>query len=304
MKEKDNLIKMSQCDMIIISYDAEERRKMKVLVTGGGGYIGKHVVKKFLDEGHDVYVVDLKAKELDGRAKRITEPIFSGDENIYEKLGRPDVLIHLAWRGVYDHNSSTHLKDLPKHVKFLQDMINGGLKYLTVMGTMHEVGYWEGMINEDTPCNPMTMYGIAKNALRQAMMLYTKDKDVNFHWLRAYYSYGDDGGGGNIFGKLYEANEKGQEEFPFTTGKNKLDFIHVDKLMEQIYRASLQSDINGIIEVCTGEPKSLAEQVEQFMKDKNMTIKLKYGVFPDRPYDSPCVYGDATKIKAIMAKES
>ena len=109
---------------------------------------------------------------------------------------------------------------------------------------------------------------------------------------------------GNIFGKLYEANEKGQEEFPFTTGKNKLDFIHVDKLMEQIYRASLQSDINGIIEVCTGEPKSLAEQVEQFMKDKNMTIKLKYGVFPDRPYDSPCVYGDATKIKAIMAKES
>ena len=277
---------------------------MKVLVTGGGGYLGSHIVKKFLDNGHEVLVADLVDKKIDPRAKRVKEPVFSGEGDIYERMGKPDVLIHLAWRGVYDHNSSSHLEDLPKHVKFLQGMIDGGLKYLTVMGTMHEVGYWEGMINEKTPCNPMTMYGIAKNALRQTLMLYTKDKDVNFHWLRAYYSYGDDGGGGNIFGKLYEANKKGQKEFPFTTGKNKLDFIYVDDLMEQIYQASLQSAVNGIIEVCTGEPKSLAEQVEEFMKEKKMKIKLKYGVFPDRPYDSPCVYGDATKIKKIMAKEA
>lgn len=43
------------------------------------------------------------------------------------------------------------------------------------MGTMHEVGYWEGAIDEHTPCNPQSQYGIAKNAMRQSLMLTAKD---------------------------------------------------------------------------------------------------------------------------------
>ena len=62
----------------------------------------------------------------------------------------------------------------------------------------------------------------------------------------------------------------------------------------------MQNEVNGIINVCKGEPISLAERVEQFIKENNLDIKLEYGAFPDRPYDSPCVYGDATKIKAIL----
>lgn len=62
----------------------------------------------------------------------------------------------------------------------------------------------------------------------------------------------------------------------------------------------MQHEINGIINCSTGTPISLAQQVESFIEEHNLEIQLKYGAFPDRPYDSPCVYGDATKIQLIM----
>ncbi len=273
---------------------------MKVLVTGASGYIGRHVVKCLLNMNYEVYVSDFQYKGIDERAKIVDEPIFSGEKDIYARLGSPDVLIHLAWRDGFIHNSYAHMADLSAHVIFLQNMIDGGLQYLTVMGSMHEVGYWEGAIDEFSACNPMSMYGIAKNALRQTLVLYTKDKAVNLHWLRAYYIYGDDLRGSSIFAKLCQAVEDGKKEFPFTTGKNQYDFIHVDELAKQIVCASVQREINGIINVCSGKPVSLAEQVEGYIKNHGFDIKLKYGAFPDREYDSPGVWGDAAKIKQIM----
>ena len=273
---------------------------MKALITGAGGYIGRHVVKAFLDAGHSVLACDISFKGVDDRAELVEEDIFSGSKSIYDELGRPDVLVHMAWRDGFIHNSDAHMADLSKHVKFINSMVDGGLKYLTIMGSMHEVGYWEGPIDENTPCNPMSMYGIAKNALRQEVMLYTKDKDVNLHWLRGYYIYGDDLRGSSIFAKLTQAELDGKSEFPFTSGKNKYDFIHVDKLAEQIMVASVQGKYNGVINVCSGEPISLGEKVESFIKEHNMNIKLAYNRFQDRAYDSPAVWGDSSIIEQIM----
>lgn len=46
---------------------------------------------------------------------------------------------------------------------------------------------------------------------------------------------------------------------------------------------------------------TLAERVENFIKDHKLKIRLNYGVFPDRPYDSPIIFGDDKKIKQIMS---
>lgn len=273
---------------------------MRVLVTGAAGYIGRHVVNELLDMGHVVIASDFKFDGIDSRAKFCAEPIFSGNKDIYERLGKPDVCIHLAWRDGFKHNSSAHMGDLSSHVVFLQNMMAGGLPMLSVMGSMHEIGYWEGAIDENTPCNPQSQYGIAKNALRQSLLLSAKETACKLHWLRAYYITGDDLHSNSIFAKITQAALDGKTEFPFTSGRNKYDFIDVDELAKMIAVASVQNEVNGIINVCTGEPQTLAERVETFIKDHAFNIKLQYGAFPDRPYDSPGEWGDATKIKTIM----
>ena len=45
---------------------------------------------------------------------------------------------------------------------------------------------------------------------------------------------------------------------------------------------------------------TLAERVEQYIKDNDLDITLEYGAFPDRPYDSPGVWGDVSKITRIL----
>ena len=273
---------------------------MKVLVTGANGYIGNHVVSQLLDMGHLVFACDIRTSNVDARAKIINTNIFDDVTDIYTRLGSPDVCIHLAWRDGFQHNSPNHLGDLSSHYRFLYSMIEGGLKHLVVMGSMHEVGYWEGAINDDTPCNPLSMYGIAKNALRQAMMVLCEQKNVVLQWIRAYYIVGDDLRNNSIFSKLCQAETDGKEKFPFTSGKTKYDFLSIDELAKQISSVASQTEVNGIINCCSGKPISLAEKVESYIKEHGFRIKLEYGAFPDRPYDSPIVYGDNSKISMIM----
>lgn len=272
----------------------------KVLVTGAGGYIGTHVVNELLKRNVDVVATSLNDMEFDGNVEVKVLDIFDKNIDFTTEFKDVDSVIHLAWKDGFVHNSDAHIEMLNDHYKFLTKLIDCGIKNITVMGTMHEVGYWEGAITEDTPCNPTSLYGISKNALRQLMFTYTKDKDVSLKWVRAYYIYGDDLRSNSIFRKLKEASANGQEKFPFTTGKNQYDFIPVEVLARQIVDTAMQTEVNGVINCCSGKPMSLKDKILEFIEENNLNIELEYGAFPDREYDSPIVYGDSSKIELIM----
>ncbi len=300
-------IKIPKWQDALIRYLKETEKMSKknytVAVTGAGGYIGRLVVKCLLDNGYDVIALNLVSDGIDERAERICCNIFNCSDEILNKTASADCVIHLAWQDGFVHNSDSHLRNLYSHCSFIESLLSRGLKHIAVMGTMHEVGYWEGAIDENTPTKPLSNYGVAKNALRQACgVMMKKYPDVTFQWLRAFYIFGDDLKNNSIFTKLVKAAAEGKKTFPFTSGKNKYDFISVFDLARQICAASVQSEIDGIINCCTGNPISLAERVEGFISENNLDIKLEYGAFPDRDYDSPGVWGNSEKINKIMSK--
>jgi len=136
---------------------------MKILVTGANGYLGQGIVKQILDNGHEVIATDFNVDYVDDRAKKISCNLFDIN-NPYDYFDKPDVLLHLAWRDGFVHYSDKHIDELPKHYSFVNSMVCSGVNKVTVMGSMHEIGFFEGSINEDTPCQPTTPYGISKNA--------------------------------------------------------------------------------------------------------------------------------------------
>ncbi len=273
---------------------------MKILVTGANGYLGQGIVRHILDAGIQAVAVDFRVDQVDPRAERRACDLFSVEQP-YDAFGRPDVLLHLAWRDGFVHYSNAHIDDLPRHYAFLRAFSETDVKKIAVMGTMHEIGFYEGCIKEDTPCNPTTPYGISKNALRMLTQALCTKNGKAFQWLRGYYIVGNSQYGASIFSKITAAEAAGKEEFPFTMGQNQFDFIDYEDFCEQVARAVAQEEILGVINICSGYPEKLADRVERFIRENGYRIKLKYGAYPDRPYDSKAVWGDGEKIRAILS---
>lgn len=272
---------------------------MKILVTGSNGYLGQGIVKNILDKNVQVLAVDIKTEKIDKRAQIIKTDIFDL-ENPYEALNRPDVLLHLAWRDGFVHDSDVHIDDLPKHYHFIKKMISSGVDRVTIMGSMHEIGFYEGCVHENTPCNPMNLYGIAKVALKNAIEELAQKNNTNFQWLRGYYIVGNSKTGNSIFSKITQAESNNKKEFPFTMGQNQFDFLDYQSFCDRVAETVCQDEINGIIDICSGKPEKLADRVEKFIIDNHYHIKLKYGAYPDRLYDSKAIWGDNKKIIQIL----
>jgi dTDP-6-deoxy-L-talose 4-dehydrogenase (NAD+) len=272
---------------------------MKILVTGAAGYLGRGIVEQLLKNKNEVVATDLHLDDISNDAVKIEADLFSIDDpyNFFEK---PDVLLHLAWRDGFVHNSQAHIQDLSKHVIFLEKIFASNIRQIAVMGSMHEIGFFEGSINEFTATEPMNFYGIAKDSLRNFANFMAKEHDKKFQWLRAFYIVGNTSSGSSIFSKIVESVENGKTTFPFTMGKNQYDFLDYDDFCIKVSSAVEQEQILGTINICSGQPMKLSERVERFIKENDFNISLEYGVFPDRKYDSKAVWGNSKKIDEIM----
>lgn len=272
----------------------------KVLVTGATGYIGTHVVEALADKGAEVIALSRSERHPDPRVTPAQLDFTRVDSQTLSEWGPPDVIVHLAWTDGFNHNSPSHIENLPSHVRFVRCSLEAGVGQFVGLGTMHEVGYWEGEIDESTPTRPRSMYGIAKNALREVTRIEAEKAGAVFQWLRAYYILGDDERNESLFSKILRWEAEGKPSFPVNSGINRYDFIDVKLLARQIAAASLQTEIQGVINCCSGQAVSLRDRVEAFIVENGLRIRPEYGAFPDRSYDSPAVWGGVEKITQIM----
>lgn len=263
---------------------------MRIAVTGANGFLGTGIVAELASRGHEVVAVDKRTDRVEGAARRVDSSVFDLNDP-YSDMDEPDCVIHLAWRDGFRHNSDAHMKDLHLHIDLVGKLAASPLKRLAVMGSMHEVGYFEGGIRANTPCNPENMYGIAKNALRQAAQLLCEGSGTELKWLRGYYIVDNTPFGSSIFSKISQAVAEGKKTFPFTLGQNQYDFLDYPDFCSQVVDIVTSGLGAGTYNVSSGYPEKLADRVERFIEENGFDIELEYGAFPDRPYDSPAVWG-------------
>lgn len=270
---------------------------MKVVVTGASGFIGQHVLTDLLQHGLEIVAVTREATRLAGlnEAVRIVEmDIAHPSSDCFEQMGRPDILIHLAWDGLPNYKSLHHFEtELTRQYHFLKLMLEGGLSSLLVTGTCFEYGMQSGPLAADMPTKPNNPYGYAKDALRKQLEFLKAQMRFNLTWGRLFYMYGEGQPSTSLFPKLKEAVLNGDKVFNMSGGEQLRDYLPVEEIARQIVQLALSQRDIGVVNICSGKPISVRRLVEQWLNDNGWEIELNLGYYPYPDYEPMAFWGEA-----------
>ncbi len=211
---------------------------MRLLVTGATGFIGNYVVRELLKQGYQVITTSKNSEkarmhEWFSQVEYIPYDLNVTQENLFQFFRKPDVVIHLAWEGLPNYKDVFHLeRNLFSNYRFLKNLIEGGLKSLTVTGTCLEYGLQNGCLSEDTPTQPSTPYSLAKDTLRKFLEQLQEKNDFEFKWVRLFYMYGKGQSSNSILSQLDRALENGDTSFNMSGGEQLRDYLPVEKVAE------------------------------------------------------------------------
>lgn len=175
-----------------------ERTKMKIVVTGGAGFIGSHITELLCDLNFDVLVVDNLSfgykNFVDKRAVFVEGNV--GDKKLMRQVLRgADAVIHLAASSIikfsYEDPESYFQNNLINGVALLDAMREEKVKKIIFSSTAAVYGIPTNTpINEDDPKNPINAYGASKLAFEEALKAYYHMFGIESVSLRYFNAYG------------------------------------------------------------------------------------------------------------------
>lgn len=234
---------------------------MKILVTGGAGFIGSHVAERYVDEGFEVAVIDDLSV---GKTENVPEEAeffevdITDEERLREVLEEvePDVINHHA-----AHNDS--MDSLEKPQEDAETNILGSINLLeaardkevekVIYASSGGLSYGEPQeipTTEEHEMQPSYPYGISKHTVEHYLELYQDLYGIDFVVLRYASVYGPRANGG-VIKNFLEAVENGERPIIFGDGDQTRDFIHVEDVAEANLRAVKHGEGYYNIGTCT-----------------------------------------------------
>lgn len=285
---------------------------MKVLITGGLGFIGSNLTKELVKRGHDVLVIDNlmlgKYENVEDIQDKID--IIEGDVNKKEDLKKArdiDIIFHFAGsssapmfqkdlRGSYRNNIEGFIRVL----EFARD---SGVKKVIYASTSSIYGNNPIPLKEDDKVISPNYYSVTKFAMEHTAHIFSKANKlecIGFRFM-SVYGFGEKSKGifANLVSQFLWDMIKGKQAILYGDGKQRRDFTYVDDIVQACILAMETDKKFGstIFNIGTRKDYSLVEVVEIINKVLNKDIRPKCVPNPIKDTYIYTQLADLTKIE-------
>ncbi len=274
----------------------------RVIVTGATGFIGRGVLPLLQERGYEVHALGRSAadgSDITSHALDLLAP--ERVQAVVAAIGASH-LLHLAWYakpGLY-WTSPCNLNWVAASLNLMRCFVEAGGRRAVVAGTCAEYEWGESRLYETrSRCAPKTLYGAAKDGLRQVLEAYSQHADFSFAWGRIFYLYGPAEKSNRLVSDAIRQLLAG-ERFPTSAGYQKRDFLHVADVAEA-FVALLGSDVRGVVNIGSGQAVPVRTILELIATEIGRADLIAFGEIPLPPGEPPVIEADTTRLNEEIA---
>jgi dTDP-6-deoxy-L-talose 4-dehydrogenase (NAD+) len=276
---------------------------MRIAITGASGFIGRHVVRELASRGHETIVARFERAipELPMPIKEVRLDIHSPGKDPYATLGKPDLLLHMAWSGLPQYGSLHHIEDeLPAQSSFLSACVRSGIRRVVATGTCFEYGLTSGELDESQPLKPVTRYGEAKARLFEDLSRLRESTPFEFAWPRLFYLFGHGQSANSIYSQLHAAIGRNDGSFPMSGGEQVRDYLPVGIAASLLVDVAINAGDVGAVNLCSGIPVRLCDQVARWIVEAGSSIRMDLGRLPYPEFEPMAFWGSRHKLDVAL----
>ncbi len=273
----------------------------RVLVTGGNGYLGRHLVAQLKKEQANVFVIDKF-----GDAGELGSNIFLfdlTDKEIVETmldLIQPDIIFHLAASlnraRNFDDYQNIHNVNLNGTIHLLNALKNRDYEHFIFASTSEIYGDNVPPFNENKIPAPTSPYSLTKLFAENFIQTFSKTYRKKFTILRIFNFFGKQMSPQFFIPQMINTLTE-NKPFEMTKGEQKRDFLYVNDVINGLILTAKHEANNEIYNLCSGQAVSLKELVLKVKSTLNSQSDIVFGALPYRENEVWNMVGDNAKIR-------